>query len=122
MRQCTRDVDLPARLGGDEFVIYINNCGPRALAKIAENLRKTVESTPIFWEGAKVNLSLSVGTVNCEINKKVTLAMLLKYADEAMYVSKEHGRNHVSAYSFKEAKLLKLKQLKQKAVANSSLN
>ena len=110
MRQCTRDVDLPARLGGDEFVIYINNCGPRVLAKIAENLRKTVESTPIFWEGAKVNLSLSVGTVNCEINKKVTLAMLLKYADEAMYVSKEHGRNHVSAYSFKETKLLKLKQ------------
>lgn len=110
MRQCTRDVDLPARLGGDEFVIYINNCGPRVLAKIAENLRKTVESTPIFWEGAKVNLSLSIGTVNCEINEKVTLAMLLKYADEAMYVSKEHGRNHVSAYSFKEAKLLKLKQ------------
>ncbi len=110
MRQCTRDVDLPARLGGDEFVIYINNCGPRVLAKIAENLRKTVESTPIFWEGAKVNLSLSIGTVNCEINEKVTLAMLLKYADEAMYVSKEHGRNHVSAYSFKETKLLKLKQ------------
>jgi len=122
MRQCTRDVDLPARLGGDEFVIYINNCGPRVLAKIAENLRKTVESTPIFWDGTQVNLSLSIGTVNCEINEKMTLAMLLKYADEAMYVSKEHGRNHVSSYSFKEAKQQKVKQLKQKAVAKSSLN
>jgi len=113
MRQCTRDVDLPARLGGDEFVIYINNCGPKSLAKIAENLRKTVENTPIFWEENQVNLSLSIGTVNCEINEKTTLAMLLKYADTAMYDSKEHGRNHVSAYSFKVAKLLKIKQLKE---------
>ena len=104
MKKCTRNVDLPARLGGDEFVIYINNCGPKALAQIAENLRKTVESTPIFWEETKVNLSLSVGTVNCAINEKVTLEKLLKYADEAMYHSKEHGRNHVSAYSFKNKK------------------
>lgn len=104
MKKCTRNVDLPARLGGDEFVIYINNCGPKALAQIAENLRKTVESTPIFWEETQVNLSLSVGTVNCEINEKVTLAKLLKYADDAMYVSKENGRNHVSAYSFTNKK------------------
>jgi len=104
MKKCTRKVDLPARLGGDEFVIYINNCGPKALAKIAENLRKTVESTPIFWEESQINLSLSVGTVNCVINEKVSLAKLLKYADEAMYVSKEQGRNHVSAYSFNKRK------------------
>jgi len=104
MKKCTRKVDLPARLGGDEFVIYINNCGPKALAKIAENLRKTVESTPIFWEESQINLSLSVGTVNCVINEKVSLVKLLKYADEAMYVSKEQGRNHVSAYSFSNRK------------------
>lgn len=110
MRKCTRKVDLPARLGGDEFVIYINNCGPKALIKIAENLRKTVESTPIFWEGTQIDLSLSIGTVNCEINGKVTLAQLLKYADEAMYLSKEQGRNNVSAYSFKAAALLENKK------------
>jgi len=104
MKKCTRKVDLPARLGGDEFVIYINNCGPKALAKIAENLRKTVESTPIFWGETQINLSLSVGTVNCIINEKVSLINLLKYADEAMYVSKEQGRNHVSAYSFNKRK------------------
>jgi len=104
MKKCTRNVDLPARLGGDEFVIYINNCGPKALAQIAENLRKTVESTPIFWEETQVNLSLSVGTVNCAINEKITLEKLLKFADEAMYFSKKHGRNHVSAYSFKNKK------------------
>ena len=102
MKQCTRKVDLPARLGGDEFVIYINNCGPNALMKIAENLRKTVHSTPIFWEGTKITLSLSLGIVNYQIDNSLTLTQLLKNADEAMYTSKEHGRNHVSAYTKKK--------------------
>lgn len=109
MHQCTRKGDLPARLGGDEFVIFVRNCGPKALEKVAETLRKTVEESPIFWEGTQVNLSLSVGTVNAEIDDETSLAQLLKYADEAMYDSKEHGRNHVSAYSFESATLIEAK-------------
>ena len=101
MKKCTRNGDLPARLGGDEFVIYIKNCGPRSLERVAESLRKAVEDNPIIWAGEEIPLSLSVGTVNHEIDGKVTLTQLLKYADEAMYVSKENGRNKVSAYKFK---------------------
>ena len=100
MKKCTRDGDLPARLGGDEFVIYIKNCGPKSLGRVAENLRKAVEDNPIIWAGKEIPLSLSVGTVNHEIDGEITLTQLLKYADEAMYVSKENGRNKVSAYDF----------------------
>ncbi len=107
MHKCTREGDLPARLGGDEFVIYIKNCGPKSLHRVAENLRKTVEDNPIVWAGEKINLTLSIGTVNYEIDDKISLGQLLKYADEAMYVAKENGRNHVSAYSFEAANLKK---------------
>ncbi len=99
MKACTREGDLPARLGGDEFIIYIRNCGPQALQKIAENLRKTVENNPIMWGKEKIKLSLSIGTINYKIDGKVQLDQLIKLADEAMYVSKENGRNHVTAYS-----------------------
>lgn len=109
MRKCTRNGDIPARLGGDEFVIYIRNCGPKALYKVAENLRRTVEETPIYWEGTKINLTLSVGIVNCVIDGNISLSRLLKYADEAMYKSKQKGRNHVSAYSFEPTKLRTIK-------------
>ncbi len=101
MQKCTREGDLPARLGGDEFVIYIKDCGPKSLHRVADNLRKEVEDNPIVWAGEEINLTLSVGTVNHEIDGKITLTELLKHADEAMYHSKENGRNHVSAYSFK---------------------
>jgi len=104
MHKCTRKGDLPARLGGDEFIIYIRNCGPNSLAKIAENLRATVNNTPIMWGDQQIDLSLSIGTVNHVIDGKVTLDQLIKYADDAMYVSKENGRNNVSTYQFEKTK------------------
>ena len=99
MKACTREGDLPARLGGDEFIIYIRNCGPQALQKVAENLRKKVEENPIMWGKEEIKLSLSIGTINYKIDGKIKLDKLIKLADEAMYVSKESGRNHVTAYS-----------------------
>jgi diguanylate cyclase (GGDEF)-like protein len=108
MQKCTRDGDLPARLGGDEFVIYIKDCGPKSLYRVAENLRKAVEDNPIVWAGEEIKLSLSVGTVNHEIDGEIGISELLKFADEAMYVSKENGRNHVSAYSFEAVETAKV--------------
>jgi len=102
MQDGTRGKDIPARLGGDEFVAYIHNCEDRALVQVAENLRKKVQDQPIEWEGQSIQLSLSVGTVNCHTDQKYTLDQLLKFADEAMYESKEAGRNSVSSYIFKE--------------------
>lgn len=99
MKECTRNGDLAARLGGDEFVIYIRNCHANSLQKIAENLRKTVERSPINWGGKLVKLTLSIGTVNCVIDQQTSLTSLLKQADEAMYLSKKKGRNSVSTYS-----------------------
>ncbi|TCJ89124.1 sensor domain-containing diguanylate cyclase [Cocleimonas flava] len=100
MKESTRSKDIPARLGGDEFVVYINNCTDDVMLKIAENLRKNVQDQPILWEGTSIPLSLSVGTVNCPAMVAKSLDQLLKFADEAMYESKEAGRNHVSSYVF----------------------
>ena len=119
MKKCTRHCDLPARLGGDEFVIYIKNCGPKSVAKVAENLRRVVERNPIIWAGKKIPLSLSVGTVSHKVDGKVTLTQLLKYADEAMYESKENGRNKVSAYTFGLVKKPKVASVKESAIKSS---
>lgn len=100
MKNGTRGKDIPARLGGDEFVAYINNCDDEVLIKVADNLRKKVQAQPIEWEGQLIPLSLSVGTVNCHTDQNYTLDELLKFADEAMYESKQAGRNSVSSYIF----------------------
>ena len=104
MKEGTRGKDIPARLGGDEFVAYIHNCDDKTLVRVAESLRKRVQNQPIKWEGQTIQLSLSVGTVNCHVNQNYSLDHLLKFADEAMYESKEAGRNSVSSYKFKAEK------------------
>ena len=118
MKEGTRGKDIPARLGGDEFVAYIHNCEDQVLVRVAENLRKKVQDQPIEWEGQTIQLSLSVGTVNCHANQNYSLDHLLKFADEAMYESKEAGRNSVSSYKFKtknpnQDKLDKIEELER---------
>lgn len=101
MKEGTRGKDIPARLGGDEFVAYIHDCEDKVLVQVAENLRQKVQDQPIEWEGQMIPLSLSVGTVNSNNGQNYSLDQLLKFADEAMYESKEAGRNSVSSYKFK---------------------
>lgn len=118
MKTGTRGKDVPARLGGDEFVAYIHNCKDSVLIQVAENLRQKVQDSPIEWEGETIHLSLSVGTVNCNAKDEYTLDQLLKFADEAMYESKQAGRNSVSSYKFKpvdpnQEKLDKIEVLKR---------
>ena len=123
MKEGTRGKDIPARLGGDEFVAYVHNCEDRILRQIAENLRKKVQDQPIEWEGQTIQLSLSVGTVNCHAHENYSLDQLLKFADEAMYESKEAGRNSVSSYKFKpkdpnQAQLDKIEELERQIQAS----
>ena len=105
MKENTRGKDIPARLGGDEFVAYIHNCDDKVLARVADNIRKRVQKQPIKWEGKSIQLSLSIGTVNCHSHQNFSLDQLLKFADSAMYKSKKAGRNSVSSYKFKPVSL-----------------
>ncbi len=121
MKETTRSKDIPARLGGDEFVVYINGCTDEVIVKIAENLRKKVQDQPIDWEGHSIPLSLSVGTVNCSAKTARSLDKLLKFADQAMYESKQAGRNHVSSYVFPGSNAVS-KVSDKKATINKTLD
>ncbi|MEE9446099.1 MAG: sensor domain-containing diguanylate cyclase, partial [Cocleimonas sp.] len=96
LHESVQGIGLPARLGGDEFVVYVKNPTEQALFEYAEKLRQTVQNTPIVWHKHTIKLSLSIGASDYDIDGVITLDQLLKYADEAMFVAKENGRNHVA--------------------------
>ncbi len=98
LHESAKDIGLPARLGGDEFVVYIKNPTQQELFAYAEKLRQTVQNSPIVWHKNTINLSLSIGGADYDIDGVITLDQLFKYADEAMYVAKENGRNYVALY------------------------
>lgn len=93
-----RVTDIVARLGGDEFVVvvpglhHISNAD-RVAEKIVDQLAQ-----PFVLGEETVSISGSVG-VTMYPDNAATPEMLLKNADQAMYLAKSSGRNRYSHFT-----------------------
>ena len=86
----TREVDIAARYGGEEFVVILPNTEIAESKVIAERLRQIVELAQ--WTIGSITVSIGIATFT-EQDSDTTI---LKGADQALYVSKENGRNRVT--------------------------
>jgi diguanylate cyclase (GGDEF)-like protein len=94
LRSVVRTEDLVGRWGGEEFLVLLPNSGPAAAMVLAERLRSAVAATPINLGTTSVLITISIGVAT-----GITTAedALVRSADDAMYESKQLGRNRVSA-------------------------
>ncbi|HJW24338.1 MAG TPA: EAL domain-containing protein [Rhodocyclaceae bacterium] len=91
LRACVRSADTVARLGGDEFVLIIKaqdfgDCEAATLRVLA------TLSAPYAIDGIEIELSASIG-LTLYPNDGADPDVLLRHADQAMYVAKQGGRN-----------------------------
>lgn len=92
-----RSDDLVCRFGGEEFMIYLNDTDSKSALKVAERLRNSISEALVFDdEGKEVKFTVSIGVVSSE--KTDSLDVLLRQADDAMYLAKHNGRNRVELY------------------------
>ncbi|HNW34976.1 MAG TPA: diguanylate cyclase [Candidatus Ozemobacteraceae bacterium] len=99
LREAIRSIDVPCRYGGEEFVVVLPETDAQNTLGVAERIRKTVEAYdyPGLDGGfLKVTVSLGIASFPEHGTEKMDL---IKRADEAMYWSKEAGRNRVSIWS-----------------------
>lgn len=93
-----RQTDMVARFGGEEFVILLPHTPEAESYRLAERLRKTVESTPLQFMSdgtlAEIRLTISIGSA-CLQPDSDSAFDLLERADKAMYRAKNEGRNRV---------------------------
>ena len=92
---------LAARFGGDEFVLIINDCDLTKSKRIARKIVSSLKRKKIKHEKSKTNefLTVSIG-INCEIPKKnESYALMMDFADQALYQAKEKGRNQIEVYN-----------------------
>ena len=96
-----RHNDLLARYGGEEFIMLLpETCAMDAQA-LAERMRKEFQNHPIYREGdISIHTTVSMGIATLSPQRSIPLEKLLKYADEALYRSKENGRNRVTFSEF----------------------
>ncbi|MBI4861254.1 MAG: sensor domain-containing diguanylate cyclase [Candidatus Riflebacteria bacterium] len=88
-----KDVTL-ARYGGEEFIVILPHTNKDEAFKVAEHLRKSVESRAYDTDSGKlkVNISLGVSTFPDDAQQK---SVLIEMADHALYRAKKGGRNQV---------------------------
>ncbi|PLS39143.1 hypothetical protein CYV26_02655 [Carnobacterium maltaromaticum] len=82
------------RIGGEEFALLIENESLEETLKIANEICEAVATYPFYYEGRKINVSISLG-VACSEGKENQRDFYMK-ADKALYQAKELGRNQVS--------------------------
>jgi diguanylate cyclase (GGDEF)-like protein/PAS domain S-box-containing protein len=91
LKDSLRKTDFVARIGGDEFVVLIEDCKDiNALIPIFNKIEEKVGVPVIISENITVKVGLSMGVYISLIDNDVTADTLLRYADNALYQSKEH--------------------------------
>jgi diguanylate cyclase (GGDEF)-like protein len=94
MRNAFRKNDFIGRWGGEEFLAVIVGVSAEDLSHICEKIRILVKNSVLRLEGVPVGVTISIGsTLVCQGD---TLASIQQRADNALYISKQTGRDKVT--------------------------
>ena len=90
-----RNSDVLARFGGDEFVILVNQPTEKGIERLAERIRKRVESETFLFGDMRVPVTVSLGAAIAVPgrNDRDLGHRLIATADECLYEAKRAGRN-----------------------------
>jgi len=91
LRRNLRQIDVASRWGGDEFALLLPNTALDHALSVAEKLRTAVTSD---LSSLKLDISASFGVV--ELIKNESQVDFMRRADNALYASKNDGRDKVS--------------------------
>ena len=101
IRKCLRSYDILGRIGGEEFIIFLPNTNLENASMIAERIRTRVEAH-VFEVGlALIKFTTSIG-VSDFIPENATLDSVIPFADQALFQSKQEGRNKVSVFGMEQ--------------------
>lgn len=96
IKDTTRKSDVVARYGGEEMAVVLPDADLEVALEAAERIRGRIEQAGIAYEEEILHVTASFG-VTTQKPGDSDPASLVKAADQALYRSKDEGRNRVSA-------------------------
>ena len=98
VRDQIRGHDILCRFGGEEFCVLLPATSENAAALWADRTRQAICLATIPTNRGPLQLTVSIGVAQFSPEQR-SPRELLDHADQAMLVSKQRGRNKVTAYS-----------------------
>ena len=98
VKKKVRDVDLCGRYGGEEFAVLLPATDLKGAKLVAERIREGVRKEAFELRGEKRSITISLGISSFPEDAR-EMEALIERADEALYRSKERGRDRVTAFS-----------------------
>ena len=95
LRRVVRRIDLVARCGGEEFAVLLPETTAERGEDVAARLRESIERLEHPGVGEAITVSIGVAAYPEDAG---SASELVHAADQALYVSKNSGRNRVSRY------------------------
>ena len=90
-----RNVDILGRYGGDEFTALLPEADRSMAADIANRIQAAILSSPIATDAGPIPVAISIGVAQADSNT-VEFHSLFNKADQALYQSKQAGRNRIT--------------------------
>ncbi len=94
-----RREDTVGRLGGDEFLIVCEDADEEDARAIAERVCNAIRQPLSEALTYPVTASVGIAAKSADRDSSLTVSMLIDLADQAMYASKQSGKDHITLVS-----------------------
>lgn len=105
LRNQIRRQDFAARYGGEEFVVLLPDATPAVVLAAAQRIADAVRAESVPVDGARVEVTVSLGGHVQSIHPGLRWEELLSAADAALYEAKHDGRDRVVLSAVSRAQL-----------------
>jgi diguanylate cyclase (GGDEF)-like protein/PAS domain S-box-containing protein len=105
MSKNLREVDTLARIGGDEFVALLIDVGDILTSEPLFSRLLAAASTPVPFGEFVLQVSASMGITFYPQLEEVDVDILIRQADQAMYLAKQNGKNRYHVFDVDMDKL-----------------
>jgi len=96
IRSSLRNMDSAYRYGGEEFTIILPETSAEEAVRVAPRIQAGLKASPFTpGGGPPVNITMSIGVT--QYCPEEDISTFVQRADRAMYMSKNSGRNRISA-------------------------
>ena len=96
IKSCLRKMDTAYRYGGEEFTVILPETSCEEALLVSERIRNVIQAEKFTPQPEKeLSITISIGVTQYAPEEQ--LSTFIQRADKAMYISKQNGRNQVTA-------------------------